>query len=265
MFRLILAGLICSFSFVSASAQGLIWSLPEDGQYVTYSGSYTLTDIQVGTKNEDINTAWERVLTIKSVGKQNASYKGADTACRWVEFKLIDAKTEDAQLVAGPTGEVIYKVLIPETGLVGDVKDVNQLFVNHIPIVKGWRKVGEGDVEPIDAGALQVYPVLTLLMHYREVTPEGNENVDAGGVQTAEKLTAAKTIESREIRIINNSTMWRSSEVPFGLVKWEVTQVREEKAATAPRSDFLKISEVKTSMTLEEKGDGAQSDLPDNN
>ncbi|MBD3673224.1 MAG: hypothetical protein HUJ26_06820 [Planctomycetaceae bacterium] len=265
MFRLILAGLICSFSCLSASAQGLIWSLPEDGQYVTYTGSYTLTDVQEGTKNEDINTSWERVLTIKSVGKADADYQGESTACRWVEFKLIDAKTEDTQLVAGPVGEVIYKVLIPESGVVGSVTDANDLFVNHIPIVRGYRKVGAGQVETLPAGALQVYPVLTLLMHYREVTSEGDENVDAPNIQTAEKLTAKKTIESREIRIINNALMWRNTKIPFGLVKWEVTQVREKKAATEPRSNFTKISEVKTTMTLDATGDGAQSDLPDNN
>lgn len=264
MFRLILAGLICSLSCVSASAQGLIWSLPEDGRYVTYSGSYQLTDVQAGTKNEDVNTSWERSLTIKSVGSADADFKGKSTNCRWIEFKLIDAKTEDDQPVPGPVGEVIYKVLIPESGVVGNVEDANKLFVNHIPIVRGYRKIGAGQVEPISTGALQVYPVLTLLMHYREVTSEGDENVNVNNIQTAEKLTAEKTVESREIRIINKATMWRSNEVPFGLVKWDVAQVREQKSVTDPRSNFSKISEVKTSMLLNESGDGAQSDLPDN-
>jgi len=44
-----------------------------------------------------------------------------------------------------------------------------------------------------------------------------------------------------------------------------VTQVREKKASTEPRSTFVKASEVKTSMTLDQLGDGAQTDLPDNN
>jgi len=265
MFRVIVAGLICSLSCLSASAQGLIWSLPEDGKFATYSGMYTLNDVQTGTKNEDIATSWKRQLTIKSVGTADADFQGASTTCRWVEFKLIDAKTEDTKLVAGPVGEVIYKVLIPESGVVGKVLDDKNLFVNHIPIIRGYRKVGAGEVETLPAGALQVYPVLTLLMHYREITSEGDDNVQVGGVQTAEKLSGKETLESRELRIINNATLWRNTDVPFGLVKWEVTQVREKKASTEPRSTFVKASEVKTSMTLDQLGDGAQTDLPDNN
>lgn len=265
MFRVLLAFVVCSISCLSASAQGLIWSLPEDGRYVTYRGTYTQLDVQASTQNEDVTSEWRRELTIKSVGTATENFQGMQTACRWVEFSLINGHPQDAQLVPGPVGEVIYKVLIPESAVIGKVEDENGLYVSYLPIVRGYRKIGDAEPMELSTGVLQVYPMITLLMHYREMTSEGNENPDTNVAQSAEKFTASKVIENVSTRINNNATLWKSDEVPFGLVKWTVTQVRERKADTDPRSTFSKTSEVTVSMTAEEVGNNAQSDLPDNN
>jgi hypothetical protein len=112
---------------------------------------------------------------------------------------------------------------------------------------------------------LQVYPMITLLMHYREMASEGTADTGSNVVQSAEKLSASKVIENLSTRIDNKATLWKSDEVHFGLAKWSVIQVRERKADTDPRTAFAKISEVTETMTAEEVGENAQSALPDNN
>lgn len=263
MFRLTLATLVCSFCSLPASAQGLIWSLPQDGQYVTYNGTYTQVDIQASTQNEDVTSEWKRQLTIRSVGTSTEEFQGAQTPCRWVEFSLINGNPADAQLDPGPIGAMVYKVLIPESAVIGKVQDENGLYVSYLPVVRGYRKVGDEEPVTLSTGVLQVYPLVTLLMHYREMTAEGSEDPGSNVVQSAEKFTASKVIESVSTRIDNKATLWMSDQVPFGLAKWTVIQVRERKADTDPRTAFTKTSEVTVTMTAEQIGDNAQSDLPD--
>lgn len=265
MFRLALATLVCSIFSLTASAQGLIWSLPEDGQSVTYRGTYTQLDVQANTQNEDVTSEWKRQLTIRSVGTSTEDYQGTQTACRWVEFSLINGNAADAQLVPGPVGEVLYKVLIPESAVIGKVQDDNGLYVSFLPIVRGYRKIGDEEPVPLRTKVLQVYPMVTLLMHYRDMTSEGDEDPGSNVVQSAKKFSATKVIENLSTRIDNKATLWMNDQVPFGLARWTVVQVREEKADTDPRTAFTKTSEVTVNMLVEEVGQNAQSDLPDHN
>lgn len=265
MRRLFLALILTSLTSAAASAQGLVWSLPADGSWVRYEGEYEQTEVQDSTGKDPVVSTWTRRLEIKSVGTVDADFNGTQTACRWVEFKLIDGKTKDAELVPGPAGEVIYKVLIPESSVNGTVTDEANIHVSFLPIVKGYRRIGQSQPEVLNSRVLQVYPALTLLMHYRELTSEGMEDPGSPEANSAEKLAAETTLENKFDRIVNTATLWRSNDVPFGLAKWQVTQVREEKPPASPRTDFKKITEVRVTMTAQQSGNGALSDLPDQN
>ena len=135
----------------SANATGLLWNLPEDGRSVSYQGTYTK---QTTDGNPEIT--WLRNMSIKSVGTVDAEYKGVSQPCRWVEIEVVTGKKGETGLDPGPAGGLLYKVLIPESKIVGDTKDVDDIPVSMIPIVKGYRRIGEGAVKPIKAKALQV-------------------------------------------------------------------------------------------------------------
>ena len=51
----------------SASAQGLLWSLPEDGTWVRFEGKLTQTQVNPDAANNQ-PIEWLRHVTIKSVG-----------------------------------------------------------------------------------------------------------------------------------------------------------------------------------------------------
>lgn len=259
--------LICLAIFgyaIPAGAQGLLWNLPEDGTLIRYSGEYIQIDSQIGTGNTAVTSTWSRELTIKSVGKTEEMYQGKPTACRWIEFKLVDGK-KNPDLVPGPAGVRIYKVLIPEESITGKLYNENNIHQSMIPIVRGYRQLGSLDIEEIKSGALQVYPTLTLLMHYQTMTSEGMSDPESAAAVSAEKFTAEETIGNKTTKIENTATLWRNDDVPFGLAKWTVKQIRYRKAELAPVDDFQKTSEVNVTMTAQAPADGAQSDLADSN
>lgn len=286
MRRLFAAGVLTCWMTLSAAAQGLVWSLPADGAWVLFQGEYTQTDIggraADETNKKDVETTWNRELTIKSVGVEQAEYEGETTACRWIEFVLIDSKPDqDGRPVPGPAGKVIYKVLVPEKAILGKPHDDRGVFNEYLPIVRGVRKVGNLPETPLDGGVLQFYPALTLLMPYREYQSAGSENPDSPLADSADKLTAELSIESRGVRlkpqeagdapllqipystrVVNKATLWRTDSVPFGLAGWEVTQARSRKGTNAPRSDFVETSRVVSKMVARDSGTDAQSELP---
>jgi hypothetical protein len=262
MRRLFLIFLLIAGYAVPASAQGLLWSLPPDGTLIRYAGDYQQTDLQVGTGNENVVSTWSRELTIKSVGRVEETINGKPTPCRWIEFKLIDGK-KNPDLIPGPAGARLYKVLIPEDAVTGRIYNENQIHNAMIPIVRGYRQLGPRDVEELTSGVLQVYPTLTLLMHYQSMTSEGMSDPESSAAVSAEKFTAQETIGNRTTKVENTATLWRNDDVPFGLVKWTVKQSRYTKAELESVDDFVKISEINVTMTAQSPEDGAQSDLPD--
>ena len=264
MRRLILICLTICSSAVPATAQGLLWNLPADGTLIRYTGEYSQTDVQNGTGNNDVVSTWSRELTIKSVGQVEETFHGKPTACRWIEFKLVDGQ-KNPDLIPGPAGTRIYKVLIPEESITGKLFNENNIHNAMLPIVRGYRQLGARDVEELKSGVLQVYPTLTVLMHYQSMTSEGMSDPESAAAVSAEKFTAQETIGNRTTKIENTATLWRNDDVPFGLVKWTVKQIRFQKAELESVDEFIKTSEVNVTMTAQSPTDGAQSDLADSN
>ena len=261
--RYLTALAIVSASTSIASASGLIWSLPDDGAWVRYEGQYTLQAVSDADAEGSQVTEWIRHLVIKSVGQEQAEYNGSQVLCRWIEIKVITGTRSEAGIDPGPAGERIYKVLVPESGVIGDTRDETGIPVSMLPIVKGFRRTGEGEVMEIGARALLVYPSIALLTHYPElelVSPQDSPTIRAGSVQ-ARHVRGTWTMERANSRSTNIANMWVSNEIPFGLAKWTVSDNREIKDFTDPRSAFRESSRVTVEMSAHQVGLNAESEL----
>lgn len=265
MFRIALTALVVWTLNLSAQAQGLIWSLPEDGAWVRFEGSYQQVEARPESTEGNLTIDWIQHLTLKSVGQEPADFRGETVPCRWIEIKVQTGKIKDGQVSTRGHGERLYKVLVPEKAVFGSTVDDKGLPVQHLPIVKGWRRISETDNAPkeLKSGILQVYPVVGLLRHYKEMEESDiAESITVGmeDVQ-AKRLKGTLDLESETTRVHHESELYRSDSVPFGLARWTARIVQEEKSAVANRSDFQMVSEITIEMTARETGRDAKSEL----
>ncbi len=246
-----------------AQAQGLIWNLPEVGTWVRYEGTYAQVVSRPNSTEGDLQLQWTRHLTIASLESVEESYEGEIQPCRWIEIKVVTAP-QAAVLEPGPGGARTYKVLVPERAIRGQVNDDRNIIVSHLPIVRGYRRIGDEDPQPIETGALQVYPAITFLRHYRhlEADSSGPMTIDLPiGAVSATLLKGELVMESPTTRSTNTAQIWRSDDVPFGLAKWIVKDVREQKFATQSRTELRETMVVNVEMTATEVGMGAQTEI----
>ena len=249
----------------SAEAQGLIWKLPEDGSWVRYEGSYKQVEARPDSTQGNLEIEWIRHVTIRSVGTRNAEWKGNQVACRWIEFKIQTGKIDQGAINTGTVGERIYKVLVPEDAVLGTISDREGLPVSYLPIVEGWRKTNDADPTPmqIKSGVLQVYPMISLIRHYKSMEEQtAAETVPVGMNDVSAKvMRGSLEQESLTHRILHESTLYRSDEVPFGLARWTVKISSERKADVEPRTAFKFASEITVEMNAREIGTDAPSEL----
>ena len=259
----IAAAAVVFFSAPIVVAQGLIWQLPPDGTWVRYEGTYKEVIARPENVQGDLTLSWDQHLTIKSVGSESAEYAGEEQPCRWLEFRVVTGKTVEGSIDPGPAGARVYKVLVPEALVTGQLADEKGIPVAFLPTVRGYRKLGTGEAKPLGENLLQLYPVVSLLQHYDSLEPVGQpETISVGNRQfTAQKYQGSKTIESPTDRTINEAVLWRSEDAPFGLVRWTVNVKREIKQATEARDAFRRHSEVSVDMTAREIDTGAESEL----
>lgn len=246
-----------------ASAHGLIWSLPEDGTWVRYEGTYRQVEFRPDSPEGDLELEWLRHLWLKSVGRETAEYKGEMVPCRWIEIKVLTGRPKEGVLDPGPLGQRIYKVLVPESGVTGQIRDEEKLPVVFLPVVKGYRQIGNRPPQPLESQILQIYPLISLVMHYKDLQPEGqpgNPQIPLGPT-TATRHRGTWTMENETNRTTSEGTLWRSEDVPFGLAKWSVTLRREQKDRIEPRSAFEPATEVTVEMSAHEVGRDAQSEV----
>lgn len=266
----VLLALICGPRV--ATAQGLIWKLPPEGTWVKYSGSYNQEDDRPedATQKKLKLTERRRHLEIKALKKVTADYNGKPTGCQWLEFIVTTGLEVDGMLEAGPGARRVYKVLVPiERATIGgpvdgSVVDKDKIPVQYLPIVKGYRRFGERDVQPIKSGVLHVYPLISLLAHYRnlETVAEAEDpQVDLQDVTTAKHYKGELLMESRDNRSTNAAELWASDKAPFGLVRWKVDIVREAKDISESRDKFTKVSTFSTEMRAVEMATDATSEL----
>lgn len=255
-----------------ALAQNLIVSVPEqDGAWIRLEGSHVERKARPkATGGEgDLEVAWRSDLTIKSVGQEEADFGGKPVPCRWVEFK-VEFKPTKATATEGatppvPLGNRVYKVLIPESAVTGRNVDEGGLPVTFLPIVKGWRKIGDREPEQVRETALIVYPMISLLTHYPNLAADGSPaavDVTLGSFE-AQAWKGSRTLSNATVRSVNEGTIWTTDKVPFGLIKVAVKVQRFEKDATAAEDTFKLLSEINSELAAVESGTDATSDLPD--
>jgi hypothetical protein len=251
----------------SASAQGLLYSLPEDGTGVRYEGTYKQLVKRPNAVEGDTTVTATRRLRIASVGKEDADFRGKSEPCRWIEFKIQTGRPKEGDIDAGPGSVGIYKVLIPESAIRGTVTEPvggnREIYVSFLPIVKGFRKIGDEETQPIDPPVFQVRPVLTQLQHYRNLMEEGapEELQVTAGTFSSQLYKGSAMSESPSRRSTNSAEVTRSDAIPFGLVKWTAKTVTEEKPTTATRSEFVMTSEITEEMSAHEILTGVESEL----
>lgn len=247
----------------SGFAQGLIWSIPEEGTWVRYEGLYKQTEIREGVAAGNKEHEWIRELTIKALGTETATYKNKETTCHWLEFKLVTGKPSEAGIDPGNYGVRIYKILVPAEEVVGDITDKQDILVDYLPIVKGYRQLSIAEeAEEMTVSAFQVFPLMTLMRHYRSLTDEGETDVALRtGTVAVNRYIGSLTTESPTNRTVNKAEFWKGDDVPFGLAKWTVVLLKEGKDQEDSRGDFRRVSEINEEMSVVAIGTDAQSEL----
>lgn len=267
---LLLTSVVCLWGGTQALAQGLVWNLPEDGAWVRYEGTYQQVIRRPQSTEGDLTLEWRRNLEIKSVGREDATHdldhdgKEVTEQCRWLEFKVVTGKIVEGIPDAGPGATVIYKVLVPESAIDGTGTDDEGIFKAYVPVVKGFRKLGDEPAQPLTAEVLYLYPNLSLLRHYRElqVAAEGQSvDVPKIGAVSANVLKGGVDMETGTQRSRNEAEFVRSEGMPFGLVSWKATTVTEQKNLTDPRSTFQESLALSEQLQAVDSGTGAESEL----
>lgn len=264
--RSIFAALACGLiSWTSAvQAEGVVWQLPPDGTWIRLEGTYTQTEIRPNSATGKLEIApWIERLWIKSVGEETAEYQGETVPCRWLEIKVERGRERDGQIDTGVTGLQIYKVLVPETKVLASTVDDTGVPVSFLPIVKGYRKLGKAEPKEMTEAALQLYPLAVLAGYYRQenvVAENDDPEVKLGSVQ-AEKIESKLEVESPASRTLQDVTVWRSKDVPFGIARYDAKIRRDIKDEGQSRDDYKPATEITVSLKAQETGDDAKSEL----
>jgi hypothetical protein len=254
-----------------AFAQGLLWRLPgEEGKWIRFEGTYKQTVHRPNNAEGDLNVEWTKHITIKSLKKEEADWRGTSQPCWWIEIKAVTGQVKEGIIDAGPGGSKIYKLLVPEAAIQGKVNEEiapgREIFVSFIPVVKGFRKVGEEAAEPIASGNFDLYPVVSQLRHLRDLEEGAEETFQTPLGDAAGKLwKGTTTMESRTQRTTLTSEIARTDDPKFlfGVAKWNAKASTEEKSSTAPRSEFQPHVEIDEVMQAIETGEGAESEIAD--
>jgi hypothetical protein len=253
-----------------ATAQGLIWNLPEDGAWVRYEGTYQQVIRRPQSNEGDETLNWLRNLEIKSVGVEEATHDldhdGTEVTepCRWLEFKVTTGTNVEGTLDVGPGAAVIYKVLVPESALDGTLTDDEGILKAYLPVVKGFRKLGDEPAQPLTSEAFHIYPNLSLLRHYRELETTASEQsvqVPNVGTVSASVIRGRTDTETGTQRSKNEAELVVSPGMPFGLVSWKAKTATEQKNLVDPRSTFQESVVLSEDLKAVASGSGAESEL----
>lgn len=249
----------------NARAQGLLFHVPEDKTGVEYEGTVELTTIRPDITEGKETIVKAREMSIKSVGREDAEFDGKVQPCRWIEIKIVTGTAGEAGIDPGPIGSRIYKVLVPEAKIIADPVDQDGVPNITLPIVRGYRRTGESQVQKLATNALGIYPTVSQLINYPEqeviAASESPQTKAANLSFNARHLRGRIVMESNDTRSTNEGHFWVSEEVPFGLVRWEVVVTREKKESTARREQFSELETTRTIMSVKRILTAAESEL----
>ena len=246
----------------AARAGGLVWNLPAPGTEARYEGEITQT--LTGRDNQTTEIARLRRVTVRSLEAETAEYRGEQVPARWLEFVAETGTPGERGLDPGPAGRVVYKILTPESAIAPDLTDERGVPRAFLPVLRGWRQVGDG--EPAELGpAFRAYPAVCLLTEFEpdEILERTDDAADVpAGRFEGTRFRAKLVEESRTARVTHEANWLLSDAAPFGPAEWSATVVRETKDALADRDTFAESSRTVSKMELVEVADDARGELP---
>lgn len=206
-------------------ADGLIRSVPEDGQWVKYHGRLSFAGMEAtGT------------VTLRSVGTEDVDGKPA----RWVE---VDMQLEDEP-------RDVYKMLIPEARLKAGVDPVDH-------VVRAWRRTGDDEPIRIEENANLDFSFLGAMLHAPVKTTAREKSKKSfpwqRGTLEAASITGARKLDADgRVQGTLTATVWPHDEVPFGVAGLNVDVALENGG-----------SSVVIELAVSDIGKDAKSVLPD--
>jgi hypothetical protein len=247
-----------------ASAQGPVLRLPPDGTWVRYEGTFTQNEIRPDSATGKLEIPpWREQVTIKSVGTETAEFRGEMVPCRWIEVKVERGREAEGKIDVGVTGLEIYKVLVPESAVTAEPVADDGIPNMFLPIVKGLRKHGQSEPQPVSEPAMRLYPLALLFGYCRDMQTE-EKGVDPGiglGAVSAEVRTCSSVQERKTSRTQLDMKIWTSEDVPFGVAAWSAKITRQIKDAPEPRENFRPVTEVIVELKAQRSGADATSEL----
>ena len=181
---------------------------------------------------------------------------------------MVTGTAGEAGIDPGPVGARIYKVLVPESKVIAQPIDASSIPNITLPIVRGFRRTGESQVQPLKTNALGIYPTVCQLINYPDpevVAASETPQTKASNMSfNAKHMRGLYIMESPDSRSTNEGHFWVTQEVPFGLARWEVVVTRESKESTATRDSFQEVENVKTTMSVKRILTVAESELVTN-
>lgn len=218
-----------SVAVVPVSADGLLYQLPEDGEWVEFDSEVTMT------QGDNTRTATGK-LRMSSVGQVREDGK----PCRWIEFKLM-LNVDDNERV------IVAKLLVPETHL----KEGQRPVENR---VRGWVRMGaDREVEELTENNLGPVPAF-LANPLSDVKQLEAEIVKSklGELSCAGLTGRTAFVEGTANNRVTFETR-RHQKAPFGVVasRMKIDVERDGKPGQA----------VEMNMTLSDFGKSARSEL----
>lgn len=216
----------------TARADGLLYQLPENGAWVKF-------DLEMEMERGEVKQEGGGSLRMSSVGM---SVEG-DKKCRWIEFRL-DFKAGERKRT------IVAKALVPES----ELKEGKDPLANR---VRGWIKMQDRDVVELTddkLGPMSAFmaPALT---DVKELEPSAVES--KLGKLSCAGLTGQTTFKEGSATNAVKLETRRHAKAPFGVVtsKMAIEILRDGEVTGAAKMNF----------TLSDFGDGAKSELADNN
>jgi hypothetical protein len=228
MFRRLGVLLGCLFVTGSVRADGLIYRLPEDGTFVTYS-------IDGKFRREGTDNPLSITLTLASVGKAEENGQ----PCRWIEVVMVASQ-----------GKTVYKLLVPEKHL---KKGENPLA--HV--IRTWVKRGDNAVESVVEPERAPFLPGFLGGPLADPKPLEKQTIDNAklGKVECDGIVGTRRLQREQLVIESKFELRLSDKSPFGVVSGDVEFAAKRNGEEAFSGNYT--------LTLTDHGRDAKSELPD--
>lgn len=242
MIRTIIAASLAAVAVLpieTARAEGLIFHLPEDGTWAQFDMIQVkgLVDRNSG-KTLIKDRVTRTMLKVSSVGTATVEKK----ICRWIEIKVQETRDQSEEAI-------LVKVLIPEEHLQKGGDPAGN-------IMHGWIKSNDAPPRPIKENSIPVQ--MLVAGPQQEITKLDPIVVDCkAGKLKCDGLSGTRAWKDDNDRDFKTAFELRLHKLsPFGVAWWR---------SETEHTDQVARMTIKVTSSLNDSGNGAASELPDNN